>query len=910
MPLLQTKLYIPQPRPQRVARPRLLERLNEGLDRKLTLISAPAGFGKTTLVSDWARQTACPTAWLSLDPADNDPARFLTYLIAALQRINLDVGQTASDLLHAAQLPRPETLLTLLINDITAFPGELILVLDDYHLLEEQIIHAALDFLISYMPSHLHLVIASRSQPPLYLARLRGQGQLLELDAADLRFTAVEVEKFLKEVMHLDLSPADRTSLEMRTEGWIAGLQLAALALQAPLSLPGQKNKSAFIASFSGTDRYIGDYLFEEVLQHQPDEVRHFLLSTSVVESLCSSLCDAMLGQSGSQAMLERLDERQLFIIPLDSHRQWYRYHPLFVDLLRHHLSQADPEQLSLLHRRASLWFEQHDRLEGAIRHGIMAQDFERAAGLIETAFQQRDWVHRHMRRLLEWFERLPESVTRTRPNLELGVAWLLFEIFSDQWGRIESHLKRVETILAAPKARGSFSAQEARQMLAGVDLLRANHARHAGRPARVIALCQQALDRLPDDETYLRSGAIAHLAAAYESLGRIEQASQLYTESIRMGRAADNIDGLLFATARLIEVLSLSGQLRQAEIVFDQARDYAEQRTGPDMGLVYISIGQVYREQNQLEQAKTYLQQGLGLCRPFDAWRAAVTTGVISLARVLAAEGHHDQAMKTLQGIEKCPSTATPLERANLESSRTRLLLAQGNFNAAAHWARRSGLSPEDETDYEREAHYLILIRVLIAQAALEAGGIHPLSLATDPLQDADSLLERLHGAALAGRRMGRVIEIRFLQALSRSLQQKTKLALNGLEEALSLAEAEGYLRLFVDEGWPAYQLLTLLSTKPALSISSDYLGAILAAFPQSLSQSKQTDIRPGNTLTNRERQTLHLLATERSFEGIAAEMTVSVSTVRTYAKRIYSKLDVHSRAEAVYRAKELMLL
>jgi len=367
-PILTTKLYPPPTRPDLVPRLRLIERLNEELHRKLTLISAPAGFGKTTLVSAWVRQIDCPTAWLSLDSADNAPARFLTYFVIALQQLNPAIGQTAQGLLQASRLPRPETLLTMLINDITALPGEFVLALDDYHVIDDQTIHEALDFLIARMPAHLHLIIASRNQPPLTLSRLRGQAQLLELNSADLRFTAVEVEKFLKETMRLDLSPVDRIALEMRTEGWIAGLQLAALAMQGPLALQAQENRSAFITSLTGTDRYIGDYLFEEVLLHQPDEVRHFLLSTSVTDSLCGSLCDALLGENDSQTMLERLAALQLFIVPLDNQRRWYRYHHLFVDLLRHHLSQTYPEHIPLLHRRASVWFEQHDRLEDAIR--------------------------------------------------------------------------------------------------------------------------------------------------------------------------------------------------------------------------------------------------------------------------------------------------------------------------------------------------------------------------------------------------------------------------------------------------------------------------------------------------------------------------------------------------------------
>lgn len=899
--LLATKLHPPPLRRDFVPRQRLTAKLNRILESKLTLITAPAGFGKTTLIREWVEPYGHSVAWLSLDEQDNSPARFLLYLIHAFRQIEPALGSEALGLLNSTHLPHLSTVLTHLTNDLAATPAPRIIILDDYHLIEDQTIHQALDFLLAHGPAHTHLVIASRSQPPLSLARLRGQAQLLELNSADLRFTAFEVEQFLRQVMQLDLSPAERMALEMRTEGWIAGLQLAGLSLQR------QENKSAFIASFSGDDRHIGDYLFEEVLQHQSDEIQRFLLFTSVADNLCGSLCDAILGESGSQTMLERLDDLRLFIAPLDQQRQWYRYHPLFGELLRHQLRRTQAEQIPRLHRRASMWFEQYDRLEEAIGHGLRAADFERTAGLIEAAFQRRDWIHGEMRRLLAGFEALPETVTQVRPKLKLSYAWLLFEIFADQWDRIEALLRGVETVLTAS---GSAPEQDTQVLLAEVDLLRANHARQAGEPARVIELCQQALGRLPADETYRRSGIIAHLASAYESLGQMAQANQIYTESMRLCRAANNVDGLLFAAARLLEVLTVSGQLRQAERVFGQMQDFAAKRTGPDMGLVYINIGEVYREQNRLEQAKTYLKQGLELCRPFEAWHTGVASGVISLARLLAAEGFHEQALKTLLEIEKQPGPATPLEQARLESMRARLLLAQGDYRAAAHWARRSGLSASAEVDYAHEFDYLTLVRVLIAQAALEAQGMHPASLATDPLNDADNLLDHLYNAAQSGGRLGRIIELKMLQALTRALRHDTTEALHYLEEALSLAEPEGYVRLFADEGRPLYQLLTRLSTKPLLTISADYMNMVLAAFPPSPPQAVQPGSLPGSTLTERELKTLRLLATELSIEAIAVEMIVSVSTVRTYAKRIYSKLDVHSRAEAVYRAKELKFL
>ena len=903
-PLLATKLHKPPLRANIVPRRRLTAKLDRIVAARLALVTAPAGFGKTTLVRAWVETCGLPVAWLSLDEHDNSLGRYLLYLVHALRQIDPALGATALALLDSPHLPQPATVLTHLTNDLAAASDPCLIVLDDYHLVDDVAIHQAMDFLLAHLPAHVHLIIAGRSRPPLTLARWRGQGQLLELTSADLRFTAVEVETFLTETMQVALSPTDRSALEMRTEGWIAGLQLAGLSLQA------QADPSAFIAAFSGIDRYIGDYLFEEVLRHQPAEVQAFLLATSVVDTLCGSLADALLEQSDSQALLERLDAHQLFITPLDNRRQWYRYHALLAELLRDRLRRTSPEQIPLLHRRASQWFAQHDRLDDAVAHSLSAGDFERAAGLLEAIFGQRDWVHRDMHRLLAWFEALPEDVTAARPPLTLSYLWLLLEIFADWAERSEPHLQRVEQFLTGPEATATFTAQDITRMQAEVDLLRANQARQAGEPDRVIELCQQALARLPDRVTYLRSGITAHLASAYESRGDLTQAAVIYADSLRMCRATQNMNGLLFAAARLIDVLHVSGQLRQAERIFNDVQAEAAVRTGPDLGLVYISIADVYREQNRLDAAKLVLEQGLDLCRPFEAWSAGVTAGLISRARLLAAEGRLDEGFTVLSEIEEPSAPALSGGPADPAAVRARLRLSQGDFAAAARWANRSNLSTADPIDYPREFDYLTLVRVLLAQAALTGRGIRPPGLSTDPLQDAETLLDRLQQAALAGGRTGRVIEIHLLQACLHALRQETTAALSRLEAALHWAEPEGYVRLFVDEGAPVFNLLTLLAAQPLLTVSLDTVQTLLAAFPPALVQSTQPDHLPGSTLTERELIALRLLATDLTLPQIAAEMSISLSSVRTYTKRIYSKLDVHSRAEAVYRAKALKLI
>jgi LuxR family maltose regulon positive regulatory protein len=903
--ILVTKLHIPVIATDAVVRPRLTTKLNLSLKHRLTLVIAPAGFGKTTLLAAWAQAAPCPVGWLSLDEQDDSWQRFMRYLIHAFRSITPNFGIDILALLDSLHRPQPETLMTQMANEMAFIQESCVVILDDFHVLDDLSIYHTLEFLLTHLPPQVHFIIASRTEPAFNLPLLRGRGQLLELNSADLRFTAIEVEQFLTDVMHLQLTASDRVTLEMRTEGWVTGLQLAALSLQS------QPDPSSFLAAFTGTHRYIADFLFEEVLRHQSAEIQRFLLYTSIVDRMSGELCDVLLETRNGQATLESIEAAGLFVMPLDSTRQWYRYHQLFAEMLRLYLRRVYPDQVQRLHEKASRWYEQEHRLEEAIRHGLAAQDYERSALLIETAFQQRDWIHHDMHHLLIWFEALPGEVAGSRPKLILAYAWLLLELFSNRWEQIETLLRQVEHLLAASASNMAYEDEEIALMLAQVDLLRANRARHEGQDEQVIALCQQALVHLPENETYIRSGTLAHLAAAYESMGNVAEASRLFSDSLQMCRSSGNVDGFLFATGRLIHVFSLSGQLRQAERVFDQSVTYAAARTGPDMGAVYISMGEIFREQNQLEQAASLLKQGITRCHPFEAWRTALMTGLMTSAQILAAEGHLDEAVDRLLDIEKQYPFASPLEKARLESVRTRLQLQQGNFQAAAQWAMNSGLSAIADPDYTHEFDLLTFIRVLLTQAALDEQGMRVERLSAAPLQDADRLLHKLYQAAHSGGRMGRVIEIYMLQALAHAVDSDMTAALKWLQEALALAEPEGYVRVFVDEGLPMYRLLMLLRTRPvSSSISDDYLNALRDAFPRSVRQLAAELSPSGTALTEGELNTLRLLASDRSIEEIAAELSVAVSTVRTYTKRIYSKLDAHSRAEAIYRARELNLV
>ncbi len=915
-PLIETKFQAPPLRREAIDRPRLMAKLDQAETKRLALVRAPAGFGKTTLLSVWAQRKRKPLAWLALDEADQHLVVFLRYLIQALQGINPDLGASALALLASGQAAQPREVLARLVNDLASFlpasPGDarspaerhVTVILDDYHLIEDAAIHDALDFLLRHMPAGMHLVIASRGQPALPLARLRSQGELLEIEAADLRFTAAEVEQFFRDTMHLQLQPDARASLEMRTEGWIAGLQLAALSLQS------QADPAAFIAAFSGNDRFIADYLFEEIWRHQTEGVRQFLLQTSILEQLSGLLCDAVLEAGGGQAMLEMLEARQLFTAPLDHQRHWFRYHTLFKEMLYQRLAETQPESLPHLHRAASRWYAQEGQMEAAIQHSLKAGDFERAADTIRVVFQENNWIQRDMGRYVGWFEELPESVTRARPELSITYTWLLLEIFADWWERCEARLEQVENTLIAPGKWDAFPDQETRLMLAQVKLLRANHARQVGKPLMAITCCEQALELLPEDEVYIRSGVAAHLASVYESQGKMEAARQEYSESLRLCQAAGNIDGLLFAAGRLIFVLTQSGQLRAANRVFEQVKPAAASRNGPDVGRVYISIGEVYREQNLIELAQEYLQRGLELCRPFGAWSEAVAAGTTSLANLLAAQGKLQEGSELVErALAELPAGSDQLQES-LASSLARLELAGGNLEACMKWVARRALPLPPEPDYALENQYITLARVLLAKATLAAQGIQQADWHAEPLETVESLLLDLEREASAGGRLGRLIEIHVLAALACGLRRDIQAALVRVDAALRLSQTEGNLWLFLEAGESMQQLLRLLAAKPSSLLFRDFLDVLLQAYPAGGQPATRGGFLPGEQLTDRELATLRLLASESSIEEIARVLTVTPSTVRTYTKRIYSKLAVHSRAEAVYRAQALKLL
>ena len=897
-----TKLFVPPLRPNAVPRPRLIARLNEGLYHKLTLISAPAGFGKTTVISEWIADCQRPTAWLSLDPEDNDPARFLTYLIAALQTIDTEIGKGALGALQSPQPPPTASILTALVNDISATPGQFILVLDDYHLIDVEPVDRALAFLLDHVPPNLHLVIATREDPPLPLVRLRARDQLTELRAADIRFAPVEAADFLRNVMGLRLSAAEITALEERTEGWIAGLQLAALSMQ------GHQDVSGFIRSFAGNHRYIVDYLVEEVLQRQPAHIHSFLLQTAVLDRLHGPLCDAVTGQENGSALLEALERANFFVVPLDDQRRWYRYHHLFVDVLRAHLAAEHPEQTAMLHLRASMWYERHDFAADAIRHALAAGDFARAADLIECALPA-------LRRsrlgdtLFGWLRALPDELIRRRPVLSVAYAWAL--LAGGELDAVEERLRDAERWLDTTTGVGErlealqadfavANTEEFHRLPGSIAIYRAAHAQLVGNVPASESYAEQVLALVPENDHLPRGAAAAFLGLASWARGDLEVAHRNYAAGMASLQRAGHLSDVINGSTVLAEIRMAQGRLRDAERTLELAVKSAEELGNPSLhGTVdfLVRLSELRRERGDLHTATEHLLRaeelatGTGVAHDRSRWCAA-------MARIKEAQGDLNGALNLLDEAGSLAARDFLPNVRPVPALKARLWIAQGRLGEALSWARGHGLSPEDDLSYLREFEHITLARVLLAtnQPDRSERSIH----------ETMGLLDRLLQEAEATGRMGSVIEILTLQALAHHAHGDLSTALASLQRSLTLAEPEGFVRTFVDEGPPMVILLRAAATR---GIASNYVRELLAILEEAEvnKPAKQGLIEP---LSDRELDVLRLLGTDLSGPEIAYELVVSLNTMRTHSKNIYSKLGVNTRRTAVRRAQELGLL
>jgi len=882
--ILATKLYIPSPQPGAVLRPRLIERLNEGLHRKVTLVSAPAGFGKSTAVSAWVAGCGRPVAWLSLDEADSDPARFLTYLVTALQTIAPNIGQGVLGALQSPQPPPIEATLTALLNDIAAVPDSFMLVLDDYHVIDAAPIDAALTFLLDHLPPQMHLVITTREDPHLPLARLRVRGQLTELRATDLRFTPSEAAEFLNQSMDLNLSEDDIVALEIRTEGWIAGLQLAAISMR------GLDDTTGFITSFTGSHRFVLDYLVEEVLHQQPERVQDFLLRTSILDRFCGSLCDAVLLDSSmsGRETLEYLEQINLFIVPLDNDRRWYRYHHLFAELLRQRLhgsvaeSPADAGSgVAELHVRASAWFEDNGLEFEAFQHATVANDVERAARLIEGQGMPL-YVRGGAAPVLAWLESLPATVLNARPSL-----WVTFAATLSIVGQIS----RIEPILQAAEAAlpGVTSDNETRELIGRIADIRALVALLAGDPRQIdtiIAQSHRALEYLHPDNLRVRAATIWKLGLAYQYQGNRTAARAAFTEAIATSQASGNLHIDILATTCLGRIQEYDNQLQQAVATFWRVLQLVGDPPGPVACEAYVGLARIQYEWNDLDSARRHGQRSVDLARQVDL--ASFVSSELLLARLQLAHGDVTGAIAALADTEQAVRQRKFWFRMpEVAAAQVLALLQQGNLAEAAQLAQTHDLP------------------VSLARVHLAHG---------DP-SGALTLLEPVRQHLEAKGWEDERLRVMVLQSLAHHALGDLDTAVSVLREALALAEPSGFIRIFLDEGAP---MTALLSEGMTRGIRPDYAGRLLAAFgaegqqrdaPLHLSPNPaaQPLIEP---LSQRELEVLRLIAEGLSNREICDRLFLALNTVKGHNRVIFGKLQVERRTEAVACARELGLL
>jgi LuxR family maltose regulon positive regulatory protein len=913
--LIHTKLRLPSIRPSLVLRPRLQVQILQGLRGPLTLVIAPAGFGKTTLVASCVTSCGMPIAWLSLDKNDNQVERFLNYVVTALQETDNTIGREAAQLLAGSQQALPETILTSLINDLDVAHKETVLVLDDYHFISSQTVHEEVAFLLKHCPNTLHLVIATRSDPPLPLARLRARGQTVELRAADLSFTEPEAAQFLNSVMGLCLDDESVALLKERTEGWAAGLQMAALSMRDREDVPG------FIKGFSGTNRYILDYLLEEVLASQSPEIERFLLYTSILERLSAPLCDAVLKEEGgtredktgqlSPTILEYLERANLFLVPLDDERQWYRYHHLFADLLRAQLQKSLGDQgVVRYHLRASEWYEQNGLTLDAIYHASIASDNEMVERLIEENYLE--MMNRgEMSSVRFWMGKLSKELVYRRP-------WLcLYEAMNRSWfGQLEEAnllLKKAEE-----RIRSEVSGPNRQTMLAYHAYVKSRVTAMQGDTHRAIEFCLSARENVPADNLALQIDFSITLGYEYFLVGDFVPANQILNEMIQSGYMAGAVNNPVAAYCLLARLQMIQGRLHEAHHIFSKAAQLIPHTDGQNrgvFGLIEVGTAALLYEWNDIEAALVRLKGGLDY---LPMWGKAddLCLAYVTLARIQLALGNTTEAANAIEKAGRLIQTCGAFSEARneVEKAQLRLWLAKGDIQAANRWygslQERFGL--DDPFRFENEMTHIAQARVLIAQKKLD---------------EAIDVLSRLEENARSAQRMGRVMEVLLLKALALRQMHDCEQAFLALAECFALVEPEGYVRLFLDEGQPMQLLLAQWLARAGPGSLRDYAVRLLSAFdaelPTNIDPRKKALLAGGNSarlhqpaqtlvdsLSQRELEVLHHIALGRTNQEIARQLIVSRGTVKAHTASIYRKLDVANRTEAVARARQLGIL
>ena len=915
--LLATKFRIPRSRPGWVPRPRLTQCLQAGTDRELVLVCGPAGFGKSSLLADWLRGDRRAVGWLSLDAADNDPVRFWRHVVAALDRARPGVADRVDALLSGAgssfDTPAgPETVesvVNALVNELApadhAAADDVTLVVDDYHLIDNPDVHRSLEFLLDHGPTSLHLVLASRSDPPLPLARLRARGQLTELRAAELRFTASETAQLLRGTVGHDLPDTVVAALGERTEGWAAGLQLAALSLQ------GRSDVTRFVDEFSGSHRFVLDYLTEEVLERLPEELHTFLLETSILERLSGSLCDAVVGRPDTQQVLESVERASLFLIPLDEERRWWRYHHLFADLLRANLRRLHPARVPELHRAAAGWYERHELPDDAVRHALASGDTEWAAQLVAAYLEEQIRRRAEGATLASWLAALPSEVISRRPVLALGQAKLAL---------MAGRLDEVEPLLAAAEVafgrtgdepyRASIDRKDSllANVPAAVAIARADLARLRGQADRERTFAQSALQQLTEQDELLSTVVRYHVAFADWLAGRLACAERALAELFAERARSERQDLALRAAFDLGGVQQAQGRLGAAQRTYQRGLEVAA-GTGspPTVGMVHVGLAEVHYERDELAAATEHARVGIEQCRRL-AYAPAIVAGYISLARIRQAGGDLLGALAAVDEAGLVMPHALVDLRFPLAAVRARLVLAAGNLTEAADWLRSRGVAVDDEPVYRREPEYRALARLLLVE--------HNPTAALELLQRWQAL------AAAQGRPVG-VLRLRVLAALAHEAAGDRPAALAALADSLVLAAPEGYLRVFLDEGAPMAGLLHELMTGRRLErfgagpVPRAFLSRLADAFERDgtpvLSPAGRGAVTPPgmlHPLSTREHEVLTLLATGHPNRAIAAELFITVDTVKRHISHVFEKLGVANRTQAVARAHDLGLL
>ena len=887
--LLSTKLFVPAIRRDYVTRPRLITQLSLGLEKSLVLISAPAGYGKTTLVSSYLRENDISSTWLSLDEGDNDPIRFLQYFIIALQKIVPEIQVDLPGVLQGMQPASFEVLINNIINEIVEHVTPFIFVLDDFHVIHSEPVLNIFAYLLEHLPPQMHLAILTRIDPPLPLARMRARNKLTEIRTDQLRFSRDEMAAFLNDVMGLALSADDLSAMEARTEGWIASLQLAALSMQSSKDIHG------FISAFTGSHHYVMDYLAEEVLGLQPKQVGDFLIKTSILDHMCGPLCEFVIDADpeepiDGQARLEALERMNLFVIPLDDGRRWYRYHHLFADVLRKRLEQNYPGLLPKLHLRASRWFEQNGLVPEAIRYSLTAGDQDRAIQLIEQNGPLL-LIGGELIALSNWIKAV-ESRSQTHPWIHIIKAWLF--ILTGQPERAEELLQNAERLISPLETD-----IQTKIMQGAIATGRSYRSFMNGDTNRTATFARQAVEYLPDVNIVarsIRSIATALLGEASLMNGELEEARQACTEAKKIGQTAGDVPAVMIINCALGRIFTEQGLLHQAAEVYAENLQIATRPDGKMLataGEAYAESSQVSYEWNNLESALEQVHYCLELCRQCGQVTFQAK-GSVMLARLNYVHGDADTAIENMNIAEKLVKEHHFAFKYTVwvKYALVQLWIAQGNLDKASRIVQESGITPQDEIPYLREPEFLALLRLLLAQGDYDA------SLA---------LSKRLLQKAEAGKRIGRVIEVLVLQALIFQGRNETEQALTVLKRALSFAKTERYTRTFVDEGEPMARLLHLARSRQVETEYATHLLSVLEKAAGKMQPPSQLLIEP---LTMREIEVLRLIEAGCSNQDIAGKLVISIPTVKRHISNIYSKLGAKNRTQAISLGKELDLI